>query len=342
MLGRPLVTDPAWPAKARAAREAEIRYCVGCNTCWGLIAGGGSLRCDNNPRVGAADEVGWVPPPAAAPRRIVIVGAGVAGMEAAWIAAARGHAVTVLGASDECGGKTKLQALLPGGENLSSIYDYQRLRAERLGARLDLGRTARLDDILALAPDAVVLATGATPAWPDFLPAEYEGEGIVPDLREAVAMMLGISARQPGTALIFDQDHGAFTYAAAELLAAKFEAVMLITPRERIASDEPLVVRQGIYQRLHDKGVEIVTCCSPTPASDLAEGLIICANIYNGRERTIRDVALLTYATPRIPNDALAEPLRAAGIEVHLIGDCAAPRSILVATAEGNDLALRL
>ena len=120
-LGRALVTDPAWPLKAAAGREAEIRYCVSCNTCWGQIVDGQPMVCDNNPRVAMPDEVDWQPAPVQRQRRITVVGAGVAGLEAAWVAAAQGHQVTVFSAGAQVGGATRLHSLLPGGESLSSI-----------------------------------------------------------------------------------------------------------------------------------------------------------------------------------------------------------------------------
>lgn len=335
MLARPLVTDPAWAIKARDGREAAIRYCVGCNTCWHMITTGRGLLCDNNPRVGAADEADWTPPRAAEPRRVVIVGGGIAGGEAAWIAAARGHAVTLFGAGDEVGGSTRRHALLPGGENLSSIFDFQRLRLAEHGADLRLGARATAGDILALNPDHVVLATGATPAWPDFLPADYRGEGVFPDAREAVELFATRTARQPGTAVLWDEDHGGFTYDLCELLADRFDRVVLLTPRERIASDAAIVVRQGAYARLYAKGVDIVTSVSPCANSRWEEGEVAYANIFNGRRDRIADVALFTYATPRVPDDALAAPLRAAGVAITVIGDAYAPRSVLMATQEG-------
>lgn len=342
MLARPLITDAAWAAKARQGREPEIRYCVSCNTCWHMITTGRGLQCDNNPRVGASDEADWRPPRAASTKRIVIVGAGIAGMEAAWTAAARGHQVRLFGASDEPGGKTRLHAMLPGGEGLSSIYDYQYLAAQRNGADLRLGAMANAAEVLELEPDVVVLATGSTPSWPAFLPNDFREQGFVPDLREAVRLLASHKARNAGTVVLYDEDQGPFVYDAAEFLIERFEKLVILTPRERLASDESLVVRQGVYHRLYRKGATILTSVRPLTGDSLAEGEIVCANVYSGEQTAIRDVAFLTFATPRIPNIALVAPLRSAGVDVRLIGDCLAPRITLTATAEGSRVALEL
>ncbi|MFT7288781.1 MAG: 2,4-dienoyl-CoA reductase-like NADH-dependent reductase (Old Yellow Enzyme family) [Halieaceae bacterium] len=341
-LGRPLITDPAFPNKARVGDEKKIRYCVSCNTCWRSIIEGSGLACDNNPRVGAPDEVDWRP--AAAPRRkhLAVVGAGIAGLEAAHTAAARGHRVTVFGASDDPGGKTRLHAELAGGENLSSIYDYQYLAGREHGVTYRLGERATMDTLLALAPDVVLLATGATAVPPAFIPREYIDLGFVLDARQMAMDMLGRSGREPGRVVLFDQDHTEMTYALAELLSERFDDVSIVTPRDRIASDVSLVTRQGIYQRLSDRGVAIHTCVQPQNLDALEDAVLDVVNVYNGAVSRLEDVVAVCYSTSRAPDDALAEPLREAGITVFKVGDCRAPRTVLAATREGYEVAFSL
>jgi 2,4-dienoyl-CoA reductase-like NADH-dependent reductase (Old Yellow Enzyme family) len=342
-LGRALIADAAWPIKTQQGRARDIRYCTSGNTCWKTIITHHPIVCDNNPRVALPDEVDYKPTPAPSKKRVVIVGAGIAGLEAAWTAAARGHEVTVFGRSAEVGGKTRLHASLPTSEALSSIYDYQYAAAQRAGARFELGVVATAEDILRLAPDAVVLATGSTMTWPRCLPEALKSAGIVPDLRAGIRDLLGKKERQRGVAVIYDMDQMDGTYAAAELLRNLFERVILLTPRNHIAEETALATRQRILRSFHERGVEFLCLVEPRWSDAFEnEGRLEYASIFGGAPRSIEDVAFFAYSTPRAPNDELAAPLRAAGIEVHCIGDCKVARGVLDATTEGHAIGTTL
>jgi NADPH-dependent glutamate synthase beta subunit-like oxidoreductase len=300
------------------------------------------LECDNNPRVGAQDEHDWRPIKVLKSKHVVVVGTGVAGLEAAYTAAKHGHKVTVLGDHERFGGKTKLHAELPGGENLSSVYDYQFTMARRLGVDFGLGRHASTDDVAALEPDIVLLATGARAMLPAWIDPDWAETGLIPSIRELAPQLLARSDSTPGRAVLVDQDHTEMTYAVAELLARRFEKVTIVTSRERIAHDVSLINRQGIYQRLHDLCVELLLNHEVKDLHALESGQLTCVNVYNGAITYLDDVAVITHASSRIPRDELYEPLVEKGFDVRLIGDSRAPRSLLATTREAYLVACAL
>ena len=336
-IGRALITDAAWSRKAQLGQASRIRYCVGGNTCWKTIVGHMPIACDNNPRVAMPDELDEVFTPAAIKKRVVVVGSGIAGLEAAWIAAARGHHVTLIARGAEVGGKVRQLVSLPGGEDLSSIYDYQYVEGVRVGVNYQLNQEATLETIAQYQPEVVVLATGSTMIWPRMLPQTLRQEGWIPDLRRAMNELDGVTQHQSGTAVILDMDHTEGTYAAAERLHTLFDRVVVMTPRATIADEVALVTRQGIYRRFHEKGIDVLYAVEPRWTDTFEnEATLQYVSIYGGVLRDIENVAFFAYSTPRQPNDDLALPLKASGLEVHLIGDCRAARNILAATTEGD------
>jgi 2,4-dienoyl-CoA reductase-like NADH-dependent reductase (Old Yellow Enzyme family) len=341
-LGRALIADAAWPLKAARGEASRIRYCVSGNTCWKTINSQLPIACDNNPRLGRSDELEALVP-AAKKRRIAIVGAGIAGLEVALTAARRGHDVTVFGASREAGGKTRLLAAMPVAKSMSSIYDYQFAEAQRAGARFELGRAIDAQAVIDLAPDAVVLAAGSTMGWPLALPRDLEADGIVPDLRTAMKSLEGVTRSQESAAVVFDMDHSEGTYAAVERLRDLFERVIILTSRDRIAEDTSLVVRQRVLRRFHARGIEAICLVEPrwTPTFE-ESGTLQYESVFGGPRKAIENVSLFTYATPRVPNIQMLDPLRIAGLEVHVVGDCKVARGPLEATAEGYAVGLVL
>lgn len=336
-IGRALIADPAWPLKVAQSRINEIRYCLACNTCWDtIITRHEPLACVNNPRVRQADEVDYWPTKTTNTKRVTIIGAGIAGMEAAWIAGARGHQVTVLGSGAQIGGKAWLRSHFPGGEEVSSVYDYQTIAAMRSNVQIELGLTATVADIQVLNPDVVILATGATMILPSWLPTDVHDEGFVVDLRETMTGLLGVSSKQPGTAVIFDMDHTEGTYAMAERLYELFEHVVILTPRHSLADDMAVVTRQGVLRRLYTKKIEIHLLALPVWTHEVENGILTWEHVITHERHQINNVALITYSTPRSRNDELAEPLRKLGIDVVLIGDCKSPRDMIAATSDGH------
>lgn len=335
-MSRALVSDAALPLKARTGRVADIRPCIFCNVCWAEIHAGKPMACIHNPRLALPDEVSWQPVRVTKKRRVTVVGAGVGGLEAAWVAASRGHQVTVLGASSQAGGKARLEASLPGRHETALVYQHQLAKAAEFGVRLELGRQADLSAVLATHPDAVVLATGSRMRRPATLEAGSEG-GV--SLRDYLADPASHAQAAGGTAVLFDHDHSAAVYAAADQLAKNFARVVLVTPRLQLARSVAYVSTIGIYRRLYSQHVEIILGAVPVR---FEAGVFTHANVFTGERSAIGNVALFTYATPRLVNDELAAGLREAGVPTHLVGDCFSPRAAMAAIHEASALGERI
>lgn len=171
MLGRPLLADPEWPNKAFAGRVADIRPCIGCQEgCLNEFVEGGHPQCAVNPRCSFEHLMPESPAPAKSPKRVAVVGAGPAGMVCALAASRRGHAVTLIDASDKLGGK-----LVAAGaarikfdvENYRVYLERQvRKQADEGNLALELGHAATKDALAAARYDAIVCAAGAHEATP--------------------------------------------------------------------------------------------------------------------------------------------------------------------------------
>ena len=328
-LARAQVSDAAFSNKAREGREEEIRPCIFDNFCWGEVHAGKPIAEFHNPHLGERGEAKWAPSLASHARTVVVVGAGPAGLEAAWIAAARGHEVHLFGAGASAGGKLRVEARLPGHADVARVVEHQLLMAERHGVRFMPGTCADGEAVRELAPDAVVLATGAKmrrPRW-------AWSNTVLTISTVEFAERLGTPAAPSGrTAVLFDHDHTAPTYAVAQALAASHEQVVLLTPRTQIAQAVNYCSALGVHRRLHGLDVEIVTATEPVEIRD--DGTVLCRNVFSGHEGEIEEVDTVVYATPRRVEDGLARGL--ADHSPTLIGDCLAPRNLSIAIHEGH------
>ena len=328
-MARAQVSDAAFSDKAREGREDEIRPCIFDNFCWGQVHAGKPISEFHNPHLGERGEADWTPSAASRPCKVVVVGAGPAGLEAAWVAAARGHEVHLLGAGPSAGGKLRVEARLPGHGDVAKVTEHQLRMAERHGVRLTLGHRADEAAIRALAPDALVVASGAKmrrPRW-------AWSNSILAISTVEFAERLGTPAAPSGrTAVLFDHDHTAPTYAVAEALAESHEQVVLLTPRTQIAQAVNYCSALGVHRRMHGLDVEIVTATEPVEIRD--DGTVDCRNVFSGHEGVIEEVDTVVFATPRRVVDTLARDL--ADLSPTLIGDCLAPRNLSIAIHEGH------
>jgi len=329
-LTRALIADADWLNKARDGRVNDIRPSSYDNFAWGEIHLGKRLAEIHNPQLGSKGESHWRPSRALTTKRVVVVGAGPAGLQAARVAAQRGHDVTLISASARLGGKLRWEAELPGRGEYHNVLAWMERQLRDAGAKIELGTMATPDSIVTRKPDIVILATGSHLRPP----ANVDGGSSVRDCDGHLN-----NQRRDSRAVLFEMDHGAATYAVADALADHYRKLVLLTPRTQIARHVNYCSAIGIHRRLYAAEAEIVMAAEPIA---LRDGVLTWRNVCTGRTRDITNVGLFLWATPRIADDALAEPLRRAGVETHLVGDCLAPRNLLCAIHEGEAAALEI
>jgi N-methyl-L-proline demethylase len=234
------MADPHIVRKIIEGREDEIRPCVGANYCLDRIYQGGAAYCIHNPATGREITMPHVIPKAAERKKVVIVGAGPAGLEAARVAGERGHDTVVFEAAAQPGGQIRLTAQSERRREMISIVDWRMARCERLGVRFRFSAWAEADDVLAESPDVVVVATGGLPHT-EVLRA---GNDLVVSAWDILS-----GDAKPGTnVLVFDDagDHAGLQ--AAEVIAATGAKVEIMTP-DRAFAPEVMAMNLVPYMR---------------------------------------------------------------------------------------------
>lgn len=223
------MADPHIVRKLLAGQEEDIRPCVGATYCLDRIYQGEEALCIHNPATGRELEMPHTLSQAAVRQHIVVVGAGPAGLEAARVAAERGHQVTVLEAASEAGGQVRLSALSPRRREMLSIIDWRLAQCSKHGVQFHYNQWAEADDVLALQPDVVIIATGGLPHT-DVL--EQGNEYVVSSWD-----ILSGGVKPGRNVLLYDDagDHAALQ--AAEVIAASGARLEIMTPDRTFAPE---------------------------------------------------------------------------------------------------------
>jgi dimethylglycine catabolism A len=326
---RALIADPDLPNKVREGRGDDVRVCVGANEgCIDRIYQGKPVTCIQNPRTGRELEMGE-PERAAAPKRVLIVGAGVAGLEAARVAAQRGHRVTLLERDAQVGGQILIASRAPERAELAGILRYLARQVEKLMVECRLRVEATADSVLAESPDVVVIATGSHPHVPP-LPG-LDGKHVVTD-RDVLLDRVEVGER----VILVDDVHTQQGLSTAEHLLDRGRKVDVLSRVFYAGQDVGVTSIAPLYTRLFAKGATF------TPHTELVavEGsAVVVANALTRSQRRIEGVDTVVLAMGSRSTDALYRALKGKVPVLHAIGDCVAPRGVHQAILEGTRVA---
>ena len=348
---RPSIADPFLPRKIDEGRIEDIRECIGCNICVTGDMTGSLSRCTQNSSFMEEWRKGWHPERIAASAsqsKVLVVGAGPAGLSAAHKLGLRGYEVALAEAGTELGGRVARECRLPGLAAWGRVRDYRQGQIQKM-PNVNVYRDSALtaEDILGFGFEHVAIATGST--WRRDGVARFN---LLPiDINAAMPIFTPddlIDGQRPaGHVVIYDDDHYYMGSVLAELLVQSGNRVTFLTPSTKVAEWSFNTLEQGLIQsRLLEIGVDIRVTRALTAVT---AGAVAGSCTYTGR---VLDIACdaVVMVTARLPNEALLINLKARSAEwagngilsVKAIGDANAPAAIAWATYAGHRYAEEL
>jgi len=311
-MARKLLADPQLPAKLAAGRDADVRPCIYCYRCVGNIYLNKPVACAVNPATGREAECTTTP--AAALKRILVIGGGPAGMEAARIAASRGHAVALCEQRDRLGGTAMFAALMY--EPNARLVEYLQQQVLTAGVEVRLRTVVTPALVRELQPDVIVVAVGGQrqrPAIPGI-----DGDHVLDMDALCSALARGnaeVAMRNPGTRIVIIGG-GIVGVQVADFMSARGGTVTVLEASSTFAAEMALPHRWRVLDTLRQRGVQLLAAVSVEDIA--AAGVTYRQN--NERRTAVADRVVV--ATHTRENRSLADALADGAAAIHLVGDC--------------------
>ncbi|WP_292469721.1 FAD-dependent oxidoreductase [Mesorhizobium sp.] len=348
---RPSIADPFLPYKIDNGLVDEIRECIGCNMCTSGDTLATPMRCTQNPTMGEEWRSGWHPmriDKRHANEKVLVVGAGPAGLEATLALSNRGYDVTLSEAGEELGGRVLRESSLPSLREWRRVADHRaHMLASRAGVEIFTQSHLSVEDVLSVGCEHVAIATGSR--WrDDLIGREHRTRpNIDPQCRIITPDDIMAGERPRGRVLIFDDDHYYMANVIAELLVAEGCAVTFVTPAADISTwSHNTLEHEHVKTRLLRSGVKLA--CNRM-IREVKLGGVVLECPYTGNKEQIETDAFIAV-TSRIPEDGLYRQLLAnadrwqeTGLKsLTAIGDCYAPATIAISVQAGHRYAREL
>ncbi|MBS7250345.1 MAG: FAD-dependent oxidoreductase [Candidatus Freyarchaeota archaeon] len=350
-IGRALICDPEWARKAKEGRFKEIRQCLGCNQgCFDHVFLLKPVECLANAAAGREAE--YQIKPAAKRKKVLIIGGGPAGMEAARVAKLRGHEVTLYEKSHSLGGQLNLAAAPQDRREFKNLVEYLSYQMSLLGINVVLGKEVTPEVVKKLKPDVIIVATGGRPLIPN-IPG-VDGPNVVKSwdvLAGKVAVgkkvvVVGGGGVGCETALyltdrgsitpeqmIFLVNFGVLDLQTAYDMVRKTRDVTIVEMMDKMGADIGRTCRWTILKTLSMRGVKMLTNSKVAKIND--RGVIL----ENG---DILEADTVVLAVGTVPNNELIDQLEGLAPEVYAIGDCVQPRKAFEAVHEAAEIARKI